>query len=166
MISEIVNAIFVTYLASEYFVGPNTHRRSQQPAWLPLWILSLMVMILLNVLDRVSGATLWFQHFFQGLFHLPRILFAAVAYILFLYYDCRASIQSSMTGTANTKKKPMGAESSTSTSTTTSSLSFTWQYFLRHVGMAFCHILPLYPFLAVVISFGFLLVISVVRQNL
>eukprot|EP00562_Extubocellulus_spinifer_P023834 CAMPEP_0178675982 /NCGR_PEP_ID=MMETSP0698-20121128/35670_1 /TAXON_ID=265572 /ORGANISM="Extubocellulus spinifer, Strain CCMP396" /LENGTH=165 /DNA_ID=CAMNT_0020320185 /DNA_START=233 /DNA_END=731 /DNA_ORIENTATION=+ len=63
--------------------------------------------------------------------HLPRVVFAAVAYIVALYFDCRRSQGDLAFGN-----------------------------FLKRVGVAFLRVAPVYPFLAVAISFVFLFIIS------
>ena len=70
----------------------------------------------------------------KGFLHLPKILFAAVSYVVALYVDCRRV-----------------------------SPKLTLGEFLPAVAWAFLRVIPVYPFLAVLISFVFLFVIAIVE---
>jgi hypothetical protein len=89
--------------------------------------------LLINFLDRVTGAKEVANDALQGFLHLPRIFFAATAYILALYLDVRYRRGIPLT---------------------------TGKVFATKVGWAFLKVLPAYPFLAVLMSFVFLFVIS------
>jgi hypothetical protein len=91
----------------------------------------LFATILINVFDRVTGAYALFQELIDEFLHLPKVIFAAVLYIITLYVDCL-------------RIHP----------------DLQLHLYLLRVGMAFLKVAPLYPFLAVLISFGFLFVIS------
>ena len=132
MLSEVANALFLTYLASEYLVAEDyssSHRSSRIP------ILSVVAMgvvvLIINLLDRVTGAMEIANEVLQGFLHLPRVLFAATAYMVALYIDIRRLDR-----------------------------SWTLTKFLIRVGLAFCKVLPAYPFLAVLISVVFMFVIN------
>ena len=136
MISEVVNALLITYAATEFQSNESNRKQHQENEILRFvsnnrWILAGVALV--NVLDRVTGAALWTRHTLEQLMHAPKIFLAAVLYTATLYADC-------------VRHEP--------------NLSFLTR-FLPKVGMAFIRILPLYPFLAVLISFGFLLVISI-----
>ena len=64
--------------------------------------------------------------------HLPKVAFAALAYNVALYFDCK-------------RAQPV----------------LTVKTFLPIVGKAFLRVLPAYPFLAIVISFGFMILINI-----
>jgi hypothetical protein len=135
MISEVVNTLFLTYLASEYLVaddGLPSSRRSSTSRVSASLLVAGGIVLLINFLDRVTGAKEVANDALQGFLHLPRILFAATAYILALYVDVRYRRGIPLTG----------------------------KVFATKVGWAFCKVLPAYPFLAVLMSFVFLFVIS------
>jgi len=135
MISEVVNALCITYLATEYTLASEGGRSSssRHQSW---WqsrtnLVGIAVVVLINIVDRVSGASTLINEVFQGILHAPKILFCAVAYLVALYVDCRRVLP-----------------------------SLTFKTFGRHVGAAFCRVAPAYPILAVLISFVFMFVIS------
>jgi len=144
MISEVVNSLFVTYFASEFLVAessPTDKRRNDswlgstkrfiQERFISLSF-GICVVLLVNLLDHVSGIKEKANMVLQGFFHLPRILFAAVAYMTCLYCDIH-------------RRAPL----------------LSLSRFLAKVGWAFLRVLPAYPFLAVLISFVFLFVINI-----
>ena len=131
MISEVVNALFLTYVASEYLVAEDLPSRRAGRRSIPRSTLVMALIAgLVNILDRVTGAQDIANNLFQGFLHLPRVCFVAAMYIVALYIDVtrRASL-------------PPGK-------------------FLKKVGWQFLKVLPWYPFLAVLISFVFLFVIN------
>lgn len=134
MISELANALFITYVGTEYLLVSNglspSHRSSSLLQSTALKVLTLVV-IVLNVVDRVTGAAQALNSLLQGFLHAPRILFAASAYTTALYYDCK-------------RAAPL----------------MTPKTFLPMVGRAFLRVLPLYPFLAVMISCVFMVLIN------
>ena len=135
MISEAVNALFLTYLFTEYLIASNVDiRRSnwQQRLLQRQNIYALFVVVILNVLDRMTGAAAIVNELLQGFLHLPKILFAAGVYIVALYIDCRRVAHH---------------------------LDFVRDFWPK-VAIAFLYVLPVYPFLAVLISFVFLFVIN------
>jgi hypothetical protein len=136
MISELLNTLFLTYLLTEYLIAtdvsvrrPNWQKRLFQPRNLAAGV----VVALLNLLDRLTGAAAFANNLLEGFLHLPKVLFAAVCYVLTLYADCK-------------RVSPKLALCSD---------------FLPRVGWTFLRVLPAYPFLAVLISFGFLFVINI-----
>jgi hypothetical protein len=134
MISEVSNALLLTYFATEYLLVTNNspnHGKADTSLLLSRRnIVTVLVVALVNVLDRMSGLALFANELLQGFLHVPRILFAAAAYVMALYVDCRRV-----------------------------AVSLSILSFLRAVGTAFFYILPVYPFMAVLISFVFLFVI-------
>ena len=140
MLSEVVNALFITYIATEYHDaslsnggGGRSSRSLSIREFVRYrhnqWILGLVVIV--NLLDRVTGAAVWMKEMVESLLHLPKILLAAFLYTSTLYADCL-------------RRYP----------------SLKLSSFLLKVGLAFVKILPLYPFLAVLISCVFMFVIS------
>jgi hypothetical protein len=133
MISEVVNALFLTYVASEYLVAEdNVQSRQKNRRALPhSTIVVGIFVVLVNILDRVTGALFLINDLLEGFLHLPRVLFAAVAYVVALFVDI------------NRRGRRI-----------------TLRDFLPRVGVAFLKVLPAYPFLAVMISFVFMFVIN------
>lgn len=168
MISEVANALVLTYFFTEYHILLHDYSRPVRSAAESsfaknlIWLLTssrrnpivLAVVAFLNLIERYWGASSWFRMklLVEELFHLPKILFAAILYILALYVDCHRYRQRRIGATSNTAATPTFLTPSATTLRQTTT-------FLRVVGMAFLHVAPVYPFLAVLISFGFLFVI-------
>ena len=145
MLSEVCNALVLTYLATEYLIATNVStvplHKQQRGYWKEVVssrrnIAVIVVVGLVNLIDRVSGLkTASFlattTHFVQSHQLFFRIIFAALAYLVVLYWDCR-------------RINP----------------ALHLSDFLSATGAAFLYILPVYPLLAVLISFGFMIVID------
>eukprot|EP00980_Cylindrotheca_fusiformis_P009829 scaffold2164_cov106-Cylindrotheca_fusiformis.AAC.12 len=132
-VREIVNALFLTYICTEWMLATANESRhynksSQMLAILVQNKLFAILVAFINIVDVLKNSftptaltTLW---------HV-RIALAVFAYMVALYVDCKRS-------------QP----------------KLTLTNFLRQVAIAFLRVLPVYPFLAVLISFVFLFVIS------
>ena len=140
MLSEVVNALFVTYLATEIQLADDDQTSTDrvqhvlqskvtQAISTGVVIVNLAVRLHIHIsgsaLLSAAGSAVSFAS------HAPKILFAAIAYVIALYFDCRRS------------KKDLAVGD-----------------FLKSVGVQFCRVAPVYPFLAVMISFLFLFIIS------
>ena len=130
MISEVVNALFLTYVATEYLIAnESSFDRAKQSRLLKSQACVVLAFVGgLNVVDRVTGAHAIINKMIGGFLHLPKILFVSWAYILALFIDCR-------------RVSPID-----------------FATYMKKVFKAFIYVLPVYPFLAVVISAGFLVV--------
>lgn len=135
-IREIVNALFITYLGTEWMLQSSNELGKHQHDSIRMFLrilqnnkLFVMIVSFLNIVDifkrTFSSAS------FEGLWHL-RIILAATAYVVALYLDCKRSLP-----------------------------SLELKSFVRKVALAFLKVLWIYPFLAVVISFAFLFIISI-----
>jgi hypothetical protein len=137
-IREIVNALFLTYVGTEWMLQSSSNellgkQHHQHDSF------QVFRRILVN--NKLFVALVSFLNILdifkrilpsmEGLWQL-RILLAATAYVLALYVDC--------------KRKVPALELFS---------------FLRKVALAFLKVLPIYPLLAVLISFVFLFVISI-----
>lgn len=154
MLCEVVNALFVTFLASEYLLSltNDDHHLSHSSSDgagigdLVTWILAqarrsrpirlgFIAVLAINLFSRFhfTGAALveLTDEVAASLFHVPRVVIAAVAFAFALFLDCRRVAR-----------------------------SLTVWKFLWRLGGAFCRVAPIYPFLAVLISFGFMFIIS------
>lgn len=140
MLSEVVNALFVTYLATEIQLAADDRTSTdrvqhvlQSKVTQAITIGVVIVNLAARLHIHISGSTLLSAASSAVSFasHAPRVLFAAMAYIVALYFDCRRS------------KKDLAVGD-----------------FLKSVGVQFCRVAPVYPFLAVMISFVFLFIIS------
>lgn len=148
MFSEVVNAIVLTYFASEYLIADHHHQSftqqqlrydhdpsgdsDQRRRRRLLYYVTVFVTVgMVNVLDRVSGAQQVANNLLEGLLHIPRLLFVAVTYMITLYWDVK-------------RNAPLLHP----------------RIFLSKVGWAFVAVLPAYPFMAVLISFVFLFVVN------
>ena len=137
MLSEVVNALLVTYVATEIqLADPGTsrvHDVLQSKLTQALTIAAVLVNLSVRLHIHVSGSALLSAANSAVSFasHAPKVVFAAVAYVVALYFDCKRS------------KKDLAAGD-----------------FLKRVGIQFCRVAPVYPFLAVMISFVFLFIIS------
>jgi hypothetical protein len=99
-----------------------------------------------------NGASLveWIHAKLSQFIHVPRIVVAISSFVLTLYWDCRRNNHFS---TITSNQHSAGATT-------------TWsdQHFLKLLVQSFCRLLPIYPFLAVIISLGFLLVITIFER--
>jgi hypothetical protein len=149
-LSEVANALLLTYIATEYSIRSSWTRQGfswnkfWQSFWNRIWI---VLTILLQLLEtNIHGLTGFLVTLVQRIrlaleyfYHIPKIIFVSILYVIVLYVDCRRFVSSSSE-----------LESS----------FWTIQTFLRHVAMEFVKVLPWYPCLAVVISFGFMLLLG------
>jgi hypothetical protein len=166
MLAEIANALFVTYIATEYGTplqeGKRRTLRSQADAFndseerqsarntrrhkLQRLAIVGVVVLVVNVCDDVAGLGIIF-HALTELFvwlHVPKaVLIVPGAYLCALYVDCRWSV-------ARIHKQQRKQQQQ--------QLSFS--AFLPRVARLFLQILPIYPVGAVLISFGFMFVIA------
>ena len=138
MISEALNALFLTYLVSEYLAetnydgGPMSRRdwtqrfKQRHVAWCGLAVLAVNL-----VEQNATVAAPILKESLLRFLHLPKVVLIMTMYVVALYADCRRSCP-----------------------------SLRLQEFARRIGVAFCHLLPVYPLLAIAISFGFLLLIN------
>jgi hypothetical protein len=132
MISEVVNAICITYVATEYTLASDGGRGGGLSWWKSrAYLVGAFALAIVNILDRVTGAADFANQIFQGFLHAPKVAFCALAYMIALYVDCH-------------RLAPL----------------MDFKTFSRHVGAAFCRVAPAYPILAVMISFVFMFVIS------
>jgi hypothetical protein len=164
MIAEVANALFLTYIATEYIIASQDtastakrvlehsddprclNQRQQHNNRYQRWAIVTGIVVLINVLDEVLGVTMVMAQFVSrethaivyALCHTPRIVVAASAYMAALYWDCQRTVQ-------------QGKQQR---------LRF-WKDFLPRVVKAFLTVLPLYPLAAIVISFGFLILITI-----
>ena len=144
MISEVVNSLFITYIGTEYLIeNSSDSNKSSGRGRLTRFLRSklfysvVVAVVVLNIVDRVTGAAAVINNLLQGFFHLPKVFFAATIYNVALYFDCRH----------------------------VSPVSLTVQTFLPLVGKAFVRVLPAYPFLAVAVSFYFLLFFYILSRS-
>mmetsp|Transcript_13589 Transcript_13589/g.29549 ORF Transcript_13589/g.29549 Transcript_13589/m.29549 type:complete len:220 (-) Transcript_13589:94-753(-) len=174
MLLEAVNSVFLTFLATEYLLNNNEdplpiassssskHNSRHDRNSVFRHYLDLSATFISSQHSRplrytfiVVLAINFFVHFHawgaalaaaihtkvETLFRIPRILVAIFTFLLALYWDCRQKYN------VNNKKS-------------TSPAPWSNRYFFRQLLQSFCRLLPIYPFLAVVISFVFLFVIS------
>jgi hypothetical protein len=156
MLLELINSIFVTFMATEFLVvknsdtsissSSNQHRRLHFRLFSryidrfsrPLQFLTLIVALLnLFVHFHDSGVAIsnWIKAH-VGVLHIPRIVAAIFTFLTALWWDCRRIVNSS------------------------NKTSWSNDNFLRQLVKSFCRMIPMYPFAAVVISFIFLFVIT------
>jgi hypothetical protein len=138
--SEVFNALLITYVATEYSLVSSSKQGFSIKKFLSARHnqVVLLVVFTVNLVDRLlsgSAATTFVKEFFERLLHAPKILLAAFLYVVVLYVDC---LRHTSGGTNK----------------------LTIRRFLGRVGIQFLKILPLYPFLAVLISCGFMFIIS------
>ena len=154
MLLEAVNSVFLTFLATEYLLLVDDRITlyqffsQQQQRSRPLqYTIAGVLLINIFVSFHTFGSSLveWIHVKLSQFFHVPRIIVAISSFFLSLYWDCRRNNQAAAAAAAATT---------------------TWsdQYFLKLLVQSFCRLLPIYPFLAVIISFGFLFVITVFER--
>ena len=170
MLLELINSLFVTFVATECLlvnssydtstsISNNQHRqplgvrlclRYTRRFSRPLQVLTLTVALInlfVNFHDSGVALSTWIKAnvFF---FHIPRIVAAILTFLVALWWDCRRIVN-----TTSAAKKSSDGNNKTSSA---------WNntYFLRQLVTSFFRVLPVYPFAAVVISFIFLFVIT------
>ena len=165
MLLEAINSVFLTYLATEFLLienhddNPQTwhkitsfhqlrvvlsffishHSQTRQCIFLSVLSINLLVYF------HATGVALaeWIHNRVERhYFHIPRILVVTGSFLLALYLDCRQKYK-----LLHSKHK-------------TSSPPWSNRYFLQQLVHSFFRLLPMYPFLAVVVSFGFLFIIT------
>lgn len=186
MLCEIANSLFSTFLASEYLLASenitahtihnfgdegnnpdyinkksctcgksvkitrqialtffSSHSRPIQYSFIAVSFVNLVA----HFHDTGVAILQWIHIKLEGGFHIPRILVAIISFLVALYYDCRRVV--SKLSRDNLRKRDG-----------MSSREWSNGFFFRLLFHCFCRLLPIYPFLAVVISFGFLFVAS------
>ena len=176
MLLEAVNSVFITFLATEYLLF-NDHKtdadaggrgvvekdaRSKKNSIIQQLTSALIsqhsrplrytfaIVLAINAFVRFHevGVALadWLHNKVETFFHIPRIIVAICSFLLALYWDCRQKYKQ------NAKQQ--------------SSNPAPWsnRYFFQQLLKSFCKLLPVYPFLAVIISFGFLFLITVFEK--
>jgi hypothetical protein len=142
MITEIANTLLITFLVTEYrststglsfgLREEDNHARRNRV------FRTCALVILVNFLDHITSFANVLREILERLWHVPKVFFAATAYLIALYEDCKSTF------TQRHQQR-------------------TWSFqseFVPRVVKAFCRILPVYPIAAVLISFGFLFVIN------
>lgn len=148
MLLEAINSVFLTFLATEYLLLDDDRitlyqffSQQQQRSRSLQYTIAGVILINIFVNFHTIGASLveWIHAKLSQFIHVPRIIVAISSFFLTLYWDCRRNNQAATT---------------------------TWsdQYFLKLLVQSFCRLLPIYPFLAVIISFGFLFVITIFER--
>lgn len=181
MISEIVNSLFLTYLASEYVLSSplpssssssrsrtlkssdsnnsiDEKRKAHKDNYAFLGVLVFLVGVA-NLLDHhYYLSVIWgfarklFPSIPSYIIVIPsKIFVAAASYVLALYVDIHRVRKAGPNGDSG--------KNQTSSKHRTKKLPFR-SVFLPKVGWAFLKILPAYPFLAVLVSFVFLFVVD------
>lgn len=165
MLLEAVNSVFITFLATEYLLLNNdddvtTRNNSsfQQNSSIfhkltaafisqhsrPLQY-SFLLVLSINIFVHFHGVGValseWVHDRVESFFRIPRVIVAICSFLLALYLDCRQKYKH------NSRNQSSPAPWSNG-------------YFFRQLVQSFCRLLPVYPFLAVVISFGFLFLIT------
>ena len=173
MLLELINSIFVTFVATECLLvnnndddtsisnsNVNPHRNTLVRLVLQytrkisrtLQVLTLIVALInLFVHFHDSGVALskWTKAHI-GSFHIPRIFAAIITFVVCLWWDCRRIV--------NTSRVLKSGDTNNGNNKTLSVWSN--KLFLRELVKSFCRHLPIYPFAAVVISFMCLFVIT------
>ena len=170
MLLEAVNSVFITFVATEYLLNSSNddHQiassKSKATNNKKLSILenlkatfiskhsrplryTFLIVLCINafVHFHATGEALahWIHVKVETFFRVPRIIVAILTFLVVLYWDCRHRYQQ------NCKRSQLLSPAPWSNG-----------YFVRQLVQSFCRLLPVYPFLAVVISFGFLFIIT------
>jgi hypothetical protein len=154
MLLEAINSVFLTFLATEYLLLDDDRitlyqffSQQQQRSRSLQYTIAGVILINIFVNFQTIGASLveWIHAKLSQFIHVPRIVVAISSFVLTLYWDCRRNNHVNTITNA--------------TITRTSD-----QYFLKLLVQSFFRLLPIYPFLAVIISFGFLFVITIFER--
>jgi len=159
MILEAVNSVCLTYLATEFLLNNNDYNTTSAQHGTNILLLqsiktfisqqsrpiqcTFVTVICINIFVYCHGAgQIILDYIHYKLFHIPRILLAVCSFMIALYWDCRHKyLQNSRNNQSN------------------STAPWSNRYFIKQLVQSFIRLLPVYPFLAVVISFNFLFVI-------
>jgi hypothetical protein len=140
MISEVLNSLLITYVASEYLIFESASGRRESGVLSFLRARGKYISILATVVmfaNLVDHHPTWglhatvFKRLVDDFLHIPKIVFAMIAYLVGLYCDIH-------------RVAPL----------------LTVRQFAGKIGWALLRHAPAYPLLAVLISFGFLFVIT------
>ncbi len=186
-ITEVLNALLITYVATEYSLLSSSYSKPKPKkkhenntchhnndnndyykysSSFPQTFLSdrhnqiiLATVLTVNLVDKLllaeSAAAIFIKQFLERLLHVPKVVLAALLYIIVLYMDCLRHLSATATATATAKAV---------TTKKNACQILPIRRFLRCVGVKFLIILPVYPFLAVLISFFFMVVISLLEH--
>ena len=165
MLLEAVNSVFITFLATEYLLdndenqtGASNNPRHKNSILQHLKALSLShrsrplrytfaLVLSINAFVHFhafeAALAHWVHEKVDTLFRIPRTVVAILTFLVALYWDCRQKYK------YNCKHSEL-----------LSPAPWSNRYFLRQLLQSFCRLLPVYPFLAVIISFGFLFIIT------
>jgi hypothetical protein len=132
--SEVFNALLITYAASEYTIASSSRTGFSLQAFVTSRSNQSFValVIVINLVDRLIGLALFLKGTVESLLHAPKIVLAAVLYMMVLYVDCLRHVP-----------------------------TLSPRVFGSRVGMEFLKLVPVYPCLAVLISCGFMVLISI-----
>jgi hypothetical protein len=142
MISEVINALFVTYLATE--CGGHGNNSKYDVDLFPLRKrkrvgVVFVTVLAVNAIESATGIGAWIRVALEVLFHVPKVFLVIFFYIITLYLDCLYNLRQ------HQQQRQV--------------LSF-WSDYLPRVVRLFLRICPIYPIMAVGISFVFLFLIS------
>ncbi len=157
MLLEAVNSVVVTFLATEYLLGDDhkttlhrlgaifksQHSRPQRYTFVAVATINILVNFHAAFAEWIPDINV------ATLVRVPRIVVAISSFLLALYWDCRGK---------------HGPDAKDRFGPAAAAAPWSKQNFFRQVLKSFCRLLPVYPFLAVVISFGFLFLISVFEK--
>lgn len=161
MLAEVANALCLTYIATEYTIssqettssrrfGENqddTNDHFGRKARTKRGLVVIGIVVAINIIDRYLGLATFGElvsrethYVIYALLHVPRALVAAIAYLGALFWDCQRTV-------ARQRKR----------------MTFI-RDFLPRVTKAFLTVLPIYPLAAIIISFGFLILITIFEK--
>ena len=149
-LAEIFNALLITYMATEYSLtlssSSSSSNSNKNGVFIKIFLSARhnqvvsLVVLSINLIDELlaeSTATMFVKRLFERLLHAPKIVLAAALYIAVLYVDClRHSGNQQLTA----------------------------RRFLGSVSVQFVKALPLYPLLVIMISCGFMFLISALEH--
>jgi len=145
MLLEAVNSVFFTYVVTEYILSDASLYNGTRRGILGFTAAVLVLNLFVRYHDTGTAIAEWVHGKLDILFNIPRIVVAFSSFLTALYFDCRRKYTESARRLA-------------------SPASFSTRYFVKTTLKSFCKLLPVYPFLAVVISFGFLIVVTVFEK--
>ena len=166
MILEAVNSVCLTYLATEFLLNNNDYNTtSAQYGTISVVLLlqsikttfisqhsrpiqyTFVTVICINIFVYYHDAGQTILDYIHHKLFIPRILLAICSFLIALYWDCRYKyLQNSRNNQSN------------------STAPWSNRYFIKQLVQSFIRLLPVYPFLAVVISFGFLFIITLFEK--
>jgi len=178
-IAEVFNALLITYVATEYNLSTSSTNKKNDSENKNFFSIKtflsarhnhiiLLIVTTVNIVDKIlllteSHTAILVKQLFERLLHAPKIVLAALLYIIVLYMDCLRHINTTTTSlSTNANTATTNLYNNNNNNARKQLLPI--RRFLKCVGIKFLKVLPVYPLLVIFISFIFMVVISLLEH--